>query len=210
MTRVRATAGVATLLVLTTIFAACAVKDTSRYYALGTSRTSADVEGAGVTPGLTIGVGPISIPGYLDRPQVVTRDAGEGLEILPYHRWAEPLDVGIAQALAEDLGARVPGDRVAVYPWRGALARMIDYQVVVAVARFDGAPGRRVTLDARWRLLTRDGKEVAFKRTAVTEPVTGDTVTALVAAMNRSVGRLGQDVGEAILSQSANRASIRP
>jgi uncharacterized protein len=112
-------------------------------------------------------------------------------------------------SLAEDLGARVPGDRVAVYPWRGTLARIIDYQVVVAVARFDGAPGRRVTLDARWRLLGRDGKEVAFKRTILTEPVHGDSFAELIAAMNRSVARLGQDVGDAILAQSANRASIK-
>jgi uncharacterized protein len=207
MTSLRATA-VATVL-LTTMMAGCAVKDTSRYYALGTPRAPAAVQGAATPSSLTIGVGPVGIPGYLDRPQVVTRDAGDGLEILPYHRWAEPLDVGIAQALAEDLGARVPGDRVAVYPWRGSLARMIDYQVVVAVARFDGEPGRRVTLDARWRLLSRDGKELAFKRTTVTEPVAGDSVAALVAAMNRSVGRLGQDVSDAILAQSANRASIR-
>ena len=202
-------AGVVTLLILTTVMSACAVKDTSRYYALGSSRAPAAVEGAAMTSGLTIGVGPVAIPGYLDRPQVVTRDAGDGLEIWPYHRWAEPLDVGIAQALADDLGTRVPGDRIAVYPWRGVLARMIDYQVVVAVARFDGAPGRNVTLDARWRLLSRDGKEVAFKRTRVSEPVHGDTFAALVDAMNRTVGRLGQDVGDAIHSQSPDRASIR-
>jgi uncharacterized lipoprotein YmbA len=202
-------ARVALLLVLGALEAGCAVTDTSRYYALGAFQAPPAVDRPAAEPGLTIGIGPVAIPGYLDRPQLVTRDVADGLEIWPYHRWAEPLDLGIAEALANHLSARVPGDRVAVFPWRGAFARIIDYQVVMAVARFEGSPGRSVTLDARWRLLTRDGKEVAFKRTTLTEPITGDGFPALVAAMNRTIGSLGREVGEAIRSQSANRAAIR-
>ena len=56
--------------------------------------------------GPAIGVGPIVIPGYLERPQLVTRDAKGELEIWSYHRWAESLDLGIAATLAEALAAR--------------------------------------------------------------------------------------------------------
>ena len=197
------------LLVVVTLAPACAVTDTSRYYALGTLRAPDGAARPASENGLTIGVGPVSVPGYLERPQMVTRDGADGLEIWPYHRWAEPLDVGIAQTLADDLATRVPGERVAVFPWRGALARTIDYQVVVAVARFEGSPGRSATLDARWRLLTRDGKEVVFGRTALSEPITGAGFPPLVAAMTRAIGRLGEDVARAIQTQSTNRAAIR-
>ena len=197
------------LIVLAIVSTGCAVSDTTRYYALASPPTADVTERPAAESGLTIGVGPVVVPGYLDRPHVVTRDASDGLEIWSYHRWAEPLDLGIAQALAEALATRVPADRVAVFPWRGAFARIIDYQVVVAVARFEGSPGRGVTLDARWRLLSRDGKELAFKRTTLTEPARGDGFPALVAAMNRSVSRLAGEVGEAIRSQTANRAAIR-
>ena len=130
MKRCRATAGLATFLILTTVTSGCAVKDPSRYYALGTSRAPAAVGAAAMTSGLTIGVGPVAIPGYLDRPQVVTRDAGDGLEIWPYHRWAEPLDMGIARTLSDDLAARIPTERVLAFPWRGS-GQAIEYQVVV-------------------------------------------------------------------------------
>ena len=208
MRRRRVVSRVALLFALAALGTGCAVKDTSRYYALGAFQAPPAAAGAAAGSSLTIGIGPIGIPGYLDRPQLVTRDASDNLEIWPYHRWAEALDLGIAEALANDLSARVPGDRLAIFPWRGALARTIDYQVVVAVVRFEGSRGRTVTLDARWRLLTRDGKEVMFKRTIVTEPVAGEDMPALVAAMNRSISGLGREVGEAIQSQSANRAAI--
>ena len=185
----------------------CAVTDTSRYYALGTFTAPAPAQISSADSGVTIGVGPIAVPGYLDRPHVVTRDAADGLEIWTEHRWAEPLELGIAEALATALSGRVPSNRVAVFPWRGILARSLDYQVVVAVARFEGSPGRSVTLDARWRLLTRDGKELAFKRTTVAEPISGDGFAPLIAAMNRSIDRLGEDIGEAIQAQSAKRAA---
>ena len=60
-----------------------------------------------------------------------------------YDRWAEPLESGIAQVLADDLGAHVGSERIAVFPWRGGVARVLDYQVAVVVLRFEGWPGRR-------------------------------------------------------------------
>lgn len=200
-----------TLLVgaLTFTLTGCAVSDPSRYYALATRGAPARIPVAATAPTITIGVGPVTVPGYLERPQVVTRDANDGLLIWPYHRWAEPLDIGIAQALADDLGARLPSDRIAVFPWPGAMARVIDYQVAVAVVRLDGAPGRRITLDARWRLLGKGNKELVFKRSTLTESVPDGGVPAFVAAMNRAISGLGEEISQEIHSHSANRSATR-
>jgi uncharacterized lipoprotein YmbA len=197
-------------LALAVALAGCAVSDTTRYYALGMREPSGEAKRPASGSGLTIGVGPVTVPGYLDRPQLVTRDGAGELEIWPYHRWAEALDTGIASALAEALSARSGNDRIAVFPWRGPFARALDYQVVVAIARFEGSRERAVTLDARWGVVTRDGREVAFKRTTLTEPIGGTGFPALVAAMNRSVGRLAAEVADAIQALPANRADVRP
>jgi uncharacterized lipoprotein YmbA len=188
--------------------AGCAVSDPTRYYMLASVGAHADASRPAASDPVTIGVGPVTIPGYLDRTQVVTRGT-EGLEIWPYQRWAEPLDTGIAHALADDLAARVPTDRVVVFPWRGAMARVLDYQVVVSVMRFDGAPGQNVTLDTRWRILGKDGMEVAFRRSVLTEPVSGAGFSSLVGAMNRALGALGQEIAGEIQSQSAKRSATR-
>ena len=183
--------------------ASCAVTDPTRYYALGRapaagseSRASASTPpGAGAGTGtVTIGVGPVIVPGYLDRINIVTRTAADQVELSPYHRWAEPLDDGIARTLTEEIASRVPTERVVAFPWRGLVARALDYQVIVAMLRFDGRPGGDVTLDARWRLLAGNGKELALKRTTLTETAAGPGYEPLVAAMDRALATLAQQI----------------
>ena len=145
-----------------------------------------------------IGVGPVIIPGYLDRIQIVTRSGPDHVELSMFHRWAEPLEDGIARLLADEIGARVPTERVVMFPWRGVVARAIQYQVVVAVLRFDGSLDGDVTLDTRWRILGRNGDELAFSRSTITEPAVGPAYDSMVAAMSRTLVALGQEIAAAI------------
>src|SRR5262249_30318055 len=129
-------------------FAGCAVTDPTLYYSLGQTTTGSSTAGAesrvaapgpgtrvaGAEP-LSIGVGPVIVPGYLERAQIVTRSGPDRVKLATFHRWAEPLENGVARILADEIGARVPTDRVVTFPWRGIVARAIQYQVVVAVDR---------------------------------------------------------------------------
>jgi uncharacterized lipoprotein YmbA len=78
------------------------------------------------------------------------------------------------------------------------VARVIQYQVVVAVLRFDGRRVGEVTLDTRWRILGRDGDELAFRRTTVIEAAAGGGYEPMVAAMARAVVTLGQEIAAEI------------
>ena len=186
--------------------ASCAVTDPTQYYALGqaparsvesTARASTErSNAAGAAVG--IGVGPVIIPGYLDRSQIVTRRGTDHVGLSMFHRWAEPLEDGIARVLAEEIGARVPTERIVMFPWWGAVAQALQYQVVIAVLRFDGRAGADVTLDTRWRILGRDGGELAFGRSTVVEATTDSGYEALVAAMTRTVRTLGQEIAAEI------------
>jgi uncharacterized lipoprotein YmbA len=70
--------------------------------------------------------------------------------------------------------------------------------VVVAVLRFDGRPGGEVTLDTRWRILGRDGDELAFRRSTVIETAAGRGYEPMVAAMARALVTLGQEIAAEI------------
>ena len=180
--------------------AGCAVTDTTQYYTLRRAAAAESAKskaiprsGAAGTGAVGIGVGPVTMPGYLDRRQIVTRTGAGQVEISIFHRWAEPLEDGIARVLAEEVGVRVPTERIVTFPWRGAAARAIQYQVSVEVLRFDGRPGRDVTLDTRWQILGRHGDELAFRRSTVTEAA-GPGYDSMVAAMACALATLGQEI----------------
>jgi uncharacterized lipoprotein YmbA len=186
--------------------ASCAVSDPTQYYTLGqpAARNAESTPSAfprsseGRTGDVSIGVGPVIMPGYLNRSQIVTRTGGDQVDIATFHRWAEPLQDGVARILADEIGARVPTERIVAFPWRGEIARALEYRVVVAVLRFDGRAGGDVTLDTRWRILGRDGEEVAFRRSTVTEAAAGPGYEPMVAGMTRALGTLGQEIATEI------------
>ena len=184
------------------------VADPTKYYVLSPTSPHEPTPTSSASS-VAVGVGPVLIPGYLNRVQIVTRDANDEVAVAMYDRWAEPLERGIAQVLADNLGAHVGSERIAVFPWRGRIAHALDYQVVVVVLRFEGAPGHRVTLDARWRLVGQDGQELALKRSTIDEPVAGDGYQSLVLGMNRVLGTLAREIAAEIRSRADARASGR-
>ena len=188
------------LLFTTAVFALAgcmSVADPTKYYVLSATPLREPTPAASVSS-TAIGVGPVLIPGYLDRVQIVTRDAHDSVEVAMYDRWAEPLESGIAQVLADNLSTRVGSERIAVFPWRGGVARILDYQVAIVVLRFDGWPGRQVTLDTRWRLLGRDGQELVLKRSTINQPISGEGYQSLVQAMNQTLAALAQEIAAEI------------
>jgi len=187
--------------------AGCAVKDATKFYVLSATPASPRTSATSAVSSLAVGVGPVLLPGYLDRVQIVTRDSSDEIQISVYHRWAEPLENGIAQVVADDLAAVVGSERIAVYPWRGGVSRVLDYQVAIQVLRFEGAPGRQATLDARWRLLNRDGQEIVLKRSTITEPISGEGYQPLVLGLNRALGTLAGEIAAEIQSRANTRAA---
>jgi len=186
--------------------ASCAVSDPTQFYTLSretaprSSTNSAEVASSSVdaTGVVGIGVGPIIMPGYLDRSQIVIRTGADKIEISTFHRWAEPLEDGIARVLADEISARVPTERVVTFPWRGVVARAIQYQVVVALLRFDGRQGGDITLDTRWRVLAGNGSELTARRSTVIQGVEGSGYEPMIAAMGRALGILGQEIAAEI------------
>ena len=186
----------------------CAVTDPTQYYTLGqpaarnaSSKMAPTAPRSAAEPGaVTIGVGPVLMPAYLDRGQIVTRADADQVRIATYHRWAEPLSDGIARVLGEEIGVRVGTDRIVMFPWPGGVARTIQYHVAVAVSRFDGRPGGDITLDARWRIVGKNSDELAFGRTTLVEATAGPGYEAMIDAMTRALVTLGQEIATQILA----------
>lgn len=63
-----------------------------------------------------IGVGPIDIPGYSDRPQMVTVGNGAQLKVSDLDHWAEPVQGNIERILVGNLSSLINSQQVFAYP----------------------------------------------------------------------------------------------
>jgi uncharacterized protein len=147
---------------------------------------------------LTLGVGPVTVPPYLDRPQLVTRTSRAKLVLADFDQWAAPLHDTIPRVLAENLARLIPTERVVLHPWSRTTDP--DYQVTVEVLQFDRGPGSQVVLAARWSLLDRDGKELVLRTSRISQAVGGADYEAMVTAMGRTLDVLAQDIATTLRS----------
>lgn len=163
-----------------------------RYYALDPIDVPRQPAAAS---GKRVGVMPVHLPGYLDRPDLVER---RGMEVVPHRSsaWAAPLDAEFARVLAENLQRSKPGYDVAVFPWRRGFTP--DHRLAVDVVRFEIEAGAAV-LHARWRLLGANGDGAAEgAESRIRVPVTGAGDDAWVAALSTALGRLSAAIAAAV------------
>ena len=148
---------------------------------------------AGASPrALTVGVGPVTVPPYLDRPQIVTRTSPVKLTLADFDHWAGPLADTIARGLVEHLGLLIPTERVVLYPWPRTIEP--EVQVLVEVLQFDRGPEGEVVLVARWSLLDMRGQELGMRTARVRQAAGAAGYEATVTAMGRALETLAQDL----------------
>jgi uncharacterized protein len=186
------------------IHAGCARTQPSRFYALTSipEIAKADPENIKVN-GKTIGVGPVEIPSYLDRPQIVTLKGPHQFHMAEFDRWAGTLKDNIGSVIAENLSAMLPGDQVYVFPWRSV--KPVQYQITVRIMRFDAVPGDRVNLDARWMILEREGRQrLMEQRSQIRVPFSGKGYDDIVSAQSMALGELSRDIAAAVQALPAS------
>lgn len=150
----------------------------------------------GATNQLIVGLGPIKLPEYLDRPEVVTRVAPNRLELSPSDRWAEPLSSDFRQVMAQDLSARLGTQMIIFYPWYRT--SHIDYQVTIDVYRFERDSHGTVTLVAHWQVFDGSGDILYATDSTVTE--TAGSGEPGAAALSRALGSLAGQIASSIQS----------
>lgn len=183
------------------IISGCARSPSSRFYLLDSLSDSApapEVKRFSDNGCLSIGIGPIEIPDYLDREQIVTRVTPNEIKLAEFERWAEPLKDNFTRVLAKNLSTLLCVKEISFFPWRREIPR--DYRIEVKVIRFDGSPGDKVVLEAWWTLLSGDGKTLLqSKRSDLSEVADGRDYKSLVSAQGRNLASLSRDIAETIL-----------
>ncbi|MBN1547335.1 MAG: membrane integrity-associated transporter subunit PqiC [Syntrophaceae bacterium] len=184
--------------ILFMLLAGCVTTEPARFYTL-TPMIGPDSEALLETTvqEVGLGVGPVSIPDYLDRRQIVTYSNQNRLKIAEFDRWGGSVKDDVLRVLSENLSNLLSTDRVFLYPWRGSAP--IDYQIEVEIIQLNGQLGGDILLTARWTIIGgKDRKALVIKRSRFTESAGAQGYEAMVEAQSRALGHLSRDIAVSI------------
>jgi hypothetical protein len=204
------------LILLPLLLCNCTTTPPTRFYVLSTIADQAAIAPGG---GIAVGVGPINLPQYLNRPQIVTRLGDNRLAVAEFDQWGGELDDNVIRALAANLSSLLKTDRVSLFPWKDGVP--ISYQVTIDVLNFEQNADGSSLLSVYWSIVEpATGRVESMRRSTYRDtagpilPATAETGTdksraarpydAVVAAMSRNLAALSNDIAAAISSQAGS------
>jgi uncharacterized lipoprotein YmbA len=203
MTR-NAPRALAALALVAALALACAKTPKPEFFTLRSASGDAASAPVASRPDLGVVVGPLTFPRYLDRPEIVSRDGANRLEVPDAHRWGGSLRDDILRVVADDLARLLGTARVAVYPDEPRFAG--GYRVLLDVAEFERVAADKVSLRARVTIASLpDGKAIVVEDEAVEQPIASASYEDLVAAESAALGSVSKRIADRIAALPARR-----
>src|SRR6266851_1596679 len=160
-------------------------------------------------PSLVIGLGPVQLPDYLDRPELVIRTSPNGFDLSETDRWAESLADNFRRVLANDLTELMGTANIVQYPWYAGTR--LDYIAHVQVQRFEADTNHNAQLIAHWDLRTSRNDQLLVSREAqLSRPVTSLSGEAAAAALSADVAELAGLIASGIAQVQQQRLARGP
>ena len=170
----------------------------ARFFMISPARPTLDGQTHGAEyPAILIGLDPIEIPEYLNRPQIVTHIDGAEYHLDEFNQWLEPLGRNLTRVFAENLSVMLSEDRIDVL----SMGRPVDtdFSINVQIIRLDGKPGEEMVLIARWSLFDqRENLLSLTKRSVFRETVGNGGYQRFVRVQNRLIESLSREIADHI------------
>lgn len=197
-----------TSILLTTLLSSCALftksKDKRTYYAFRSSPASTIAN----KPSLEAHVRSVSIPGYLDRTELVARTTANEVEVLDRFLWAESLDKEVARTVAANLRQLLGTSQIVALDSELA-PRSTGLKIDIEVTRFELDQNGNVIFEGLYLVDDRDGDEKSRNQsfrftTPAVIPIDEEKEagkgreTIAVAAMNVCLDQLSLDIARTL------------
>ena len=85
---------------------ACSSSPAVRYFTLSPIDSAFQQDPA---DSVMLGLGPLRMPDYLNRSQIVTRGANSEMQVDEFNRWSEPLATSLLRIVSTDVDNLLPG-----------------------------------------------------------------------------------------------------
>lgn len=144
---------------------------------------------------ISIGVGPILLPEYLENPAVVSLSRSQIVRVSGYHAWAGDLKDAMSRVIAQEVSTALSADKVWAFPWDNRVRP--QYQIRIVFEEFSGIRGGQVSLRAKWSLLNQRGDTVLlFATEQFSSNTSSESVDTYVAELNQLLNQFSLRVAE--------------
>lgn len=170
---------------------ACSTSPPVHYFALQSIETEyrRDPQGAPL-----LSIGPLRMPDYLKRSQMVSRGRGTEMIVDDFNRWAEPLDGAIHTTIATNVDSLLSDAVVVAYPHNTLID--VDYRFIGRITRFDVDMSGNAVLDIQWGIGNSEGEIFAeARRTTYTSRADqANDPASMAQAMSEVLDKLSRDI----------------
>ncbi len=178
-----------------------------RFYMLKTMDKGQVSEKFDIEPGVIAAVGPIGIPEYQDRPQIVTMDKEGMLKFAQVDRWGEPLDSALGRLITDNLTVMLPAASFHIYPCNFAIP--LTYQVVVDVIQLDSRLDKDMFLVCQWSIIDAKNRQMLLtKRSEFRQPVNPHNYSGLTGALSAACASLSSEIA-ATLAELSKQPKVK-
>ncbi len=143
---------------------------------------------------IVVGLGPVHLPEYLNRPQMVIATGEHQYQFDEHHRWAEHLDQNISRVLVQQLSQQLGLKQVLRYPW--AQRQAVDYQLVIDVLEFHQTASLHSRLKGQWQIKRAD--QTLLSQQFACSIDSDDQAENIVAAQSQCLHDLGLELAAAV------------
>lgn len=151
-----------------------------------------------VADGVTVGVGPIKIPGYADRPQIVTFGSGAEINVSDFDHWAEPLSDAIKRVLTSNVATLIGEESVFSYPADFRPDKQ-SLQVAVNVIDITETGAGVARLSVRWHVKALYDNKVLSRHAKTYEaPATVGDYNSYAKALSQLLAEFSQDIAASL------------
>ena len=144
-----------------------------------------------------IAVGPVKIPDYQNRPQIVTQNKNKMLTFAQFDRWGEPLDMGLARSILENLTLMLPEASLGIFPCNFAIP--VKYQVIADVIQLESDLNGDMFLVVRWSVINaKNNTMLITKRSEFRQAINPHSYSGLTVALSKACVLLSNEIAESL------------
>ena len=142
-----------------------------------------------------LGVQRVSVPAWMDRPEITARRRGGEIVPDPLARWGEPITRGFQRVITENLAALLPERHLVAAPF--PISRSVDHRLDLAITEGARQADDSVLLEARWAILGPEGAVLVQRRSSHRTGVVGSAEGA-VTATSEALAVLSGEIAAAV------------